>query len=425
MSIGVPPPTSLSSLLDRVVPGTDVIVPLGNGEPVAFLDALEERGGSLVDVRVHQMHPMRRRRHHRGEFGDRMRHVSYFLSAAIREDFSAGHVDLVPNDFHRVPVLMRRRCDAPMLVVAASPPDHLGIVSLGVTADYAAALLGEVPVVVEVNPNMPRTSGAHLLALRDAVGWFEAATELVEVPVRPPDDVDRAIAALVAERIPDGSTLQVGVGAVPSAVAELLADHRDLRIHSELFGDALVGLVESGAVRLRGREGEPTIVTTTSFGSSDLYRWLGENDLVEFRSVDHTNHPRVVGSQPRLSAVNATMQVDLLGQCASESLGHHYVSSTGGQADFLRGAQLAEAGQSFIVTPSTALDGTVSRIVAELSPGAVVSAHKNVVDKVVTEHGVAELEGRTLAERAEALVRIAAPQFRDGLRAAARRLVGT
>ncbi len=425
MSVGVPPPTGVARLVDLVEDDTDVVVPLGNGEPVAFLDELEARADSLRGVRVNQMHPLRRRPHHQGAYGDRLRHVSYFLSAAIRSDFSSGSLDLVPNDFHRVPTLLRRRCRRPLVVVAASPPDGMGIVSMGVTADYAAALVGDAPVVVEVNPNMPRTSGSHRIALSDCAGWFEAATDLVEVPSRPPDDVDRAIAGLVAERIPDGATLPIGVGAVPNVVAGLLADHHDLRIHTELFGDALAGLVDSGAVRLSGAEGEPTIVTTTSFGSNDLYRWLGEHDVVDFRPVDHTNHPRVIGTQRRLHAVNATMQVDLLGQCASESLGHHYVSSTGGQADFLRGAQLAEDGQSFIVTHSTALDGTVSRIVPELSPGAVVTAHKNVVDKVVTEHGVAELEGRTLSERAEALVRIAAPQFRDELRAAARRITST
>ena len=424
VSAAVPPPSSVESLVDLVEPGTDVIVPLGNGEPVAFLDALEARGDTLEGVRVHQMHPFRHRPHHSGVFGDRLRHVSYFLSPAIREDFAAGHVDLVPNDFHRVPTILRRRCRRPLLVVAASPPDHLGVVSMGVTADYAAALLGEVPVVVEVNPAMPRTSGRHQIQLADCAGWTTAEHQLLETSVREPDDVDRRIAGFVAERIPDGATLQVGVGSVPSAVVELLRDHRGLRVHTELLSDSLVDLVEAGAVRLTDGAGDPTIVTTTAFGTDRLYRWLAEEDVVSFQSVDVTNSPRVIASLPRICAVNATMQVDLLGQCASESIGHRYVSSTGGQVDFLRGAQLADDGRSFIVTRSTAVDGTVSRIVGELTPGSVVTGHKNLVDQVVTEFGVAELEGRTVDERAAALIAVADPRFREDLERAARDLLG-
>ncbi|MBM3663092.1 MAG: acetyl-CoA hydrolase/transferase family protein [Actinobacteria bacterium] len=420
----LPPSQTVEALVDLVTPGTDVIVPLGNGEPVAFLDALEERADSLEGVRIHQMHPLRHRAHHTGRYGDRLRHVSYFLSPEIREDFRSGHLDLIPNDFHRVPALLQRRCRKPLVVVASSPPDHLGIVSMGVTADYAAALLDRFPVAVEVNPAMPRTGGRHQVSLSDAVGWTTAATDLVEVQLREPDDVDRSIAGFVAERIPNGATVQIGLGSVPSAVVDLLGDHRDLRIHTELFGDALMGLVESGAVRLTDASNEPAVVTTTAFGTRALYQWLGEEDLVSFRSVEVTNSPRVIGDLPQVCAINATMQVDLLGQCASESLGHHYVSSSGGQADFLRGAQLADDGQSFIVTRSTALDGTVSRIVADLAPGSVVTGHKNLVDKVVTEYGVAELEGRTVAERAEALIAIADPRFSDDLERASRQLAG-
>ncbi len=423
MPPSLPPESTVAELVDLVGPGTDVIVPLGNGEPVAFLDELEARADSLEGVRVHQMHPLRHRPHHTGAFGDRLRHISYFLSPDIRADFAAGHLDLVPNDFHRVPAILRQRCRRPLLVVATSPPDHLGVVSMGVTADYAAALLGEVPVVVEVNPDMPRTAGSHQVRLTDCAGWTTSPYTLVETDVRPPDDVDRRIAEFVAERIPDGATVQVGVGSVPSAVAGLLVDHRDLRIHTELFGDALADLVESGAVRLTDGSGEPTVVTTTAFGTERLYRWLAEEDVVTFRSVDVTNSPRGIARLPLVRAVNATMQVDLLGQCASESLGHHYVSSSGGQADFLRGAQLAEDGRSLIVTRATALDGTVSRIVGELTPGSVVTGHKNLVDMVVTEFGVAELEGRTVTERAAALVSVADPRFREDLERAAHGLL--
>ena len=212
----VPPPVADPAELVRFVgPDTDIIVPGPNGEPTGFVDALEAAAGDLHGVRVHQLDCQKDRRYHTGCYGDRLRHVSYFLSADMRAHYEAGGVDLVPNDFHAIPDLLRRRWRTPLLAVAASPPDRHGYVSLGLAADYAAALLGEVPVVVEVNPNMPRTNGLHTFHLSDALGWAEVESPL-SAPAPPPvTDVDRAIAALVAERIPDGATLQIGIGAVP------------------------------------------------------------------------------------------------------------------------------------------------------------------------------------------------------------------
>lgn len=249
------------------------------------------------------------------------------------------------------------------------------------------------------------------------------STPLAVDPPGAVTDVDRAIAALVAERIPDGATLQIGIGAVPGLVAGLLGDHRDLGIHTELLGDALMELMESGAVtgRRKGRE-RGLATTTTVYGSAALYEWADENPGLFLLPVDISNDPRVISQHDGFCSINATLQVDLLGQCASESLGTHYVSSTGGQADFMRGAQLSRGGQSFIVTHSTAVDGTVSRIVPTLNAGAVVSAHKNLTQTVVTEHGVADLSGRTVRERAQALIDVAEPRFPPDLEQAARSL---
>ncbi|UDY35705.1 acetyl-CoA hydrolase/transferase family protein [Dermatobacter hominis] len=419
----VPPAADPSDLLRFVGPATDVIVPGPNGEPVGFVDALEAAAPGLDGVRVHQLDCQRDREYHTGCHGDRLRHVSYFLSRDMRPHYEAGGVDLVPNDFHAIPDLLRRRWRNPLLAVAASPPDRHGYVSLGLAADYAAALLGEVPVVIEVNPNLPRTNGLHTLHLSDALGWTEVTTELVETPPPPVTDVDRAIAERVAERIPDGATLQIGIGAVPGLVAGMLGDHRDLGVHTEVLGDAVMGLIESGAVNGRRKARERGLATTTIvLGGGELYEWADENPGLFLLPVDISNDPRVISQHDDLCSINATMQVDLLGQCASESLGTHYVSSTGGQADFMRGAQLSRGGQSFIVTHSTAVGGTVSRIVPTLTPGAVVSAHKNLVDKVVTEHGIAELTGRTVRERTEALIAVADPTFRDDLERAAKEL---
>jgi acyl-CoA hydrolase len=399
------PAATAAAVLQHVRSDSDVIVPTANGEPVTLVDALETgaAAGAFERVRVHQVFAVRDRAHHAGAFGDRLRHVSYFLSHAMKDHYEAGTVDLVPNDLGHIPSILRTN------------------------ANYAAALRGQVRVFVECNHQMPRTAGRNQLHLSDALGWVEADYALVSPPATVITDRDRAIAALVAERIPDAACLQVGIGSVPEAVAGLLADRRDLGVHTELLSDGLRLLIESGAATgARKTVGRYQAVTTDAVGSPDLYAFLDGNPHVAFWPVDESNDLRVLGAIDRFCAVNATMQVDLLGQCASESLGTHYVSSTGGQADFMRGATLSDGGHSFIVTHATAhdlaTDATVSRIVPTLTEGAVVTTHKNLVDKVVTEHGVAELRGRTVAQRAAALIAIADPVHRDELSVAARRL---
>ena len=422
------PATSADAVLAHVRDGSDLIVPTANGEPVTLVDAVEAAAaaGEVDALRVHQVFALRDRPHHAGAYGTRMRHVSYFLSHAMRAHYEAGTVDLVPNDLGHIPSILRT-LDDPLLVITTSPPDEHGYVSLGTNATYAAALRGEVRMFAEVNQRMPRTSGRNQLHLSECEGWVEADYDLVAAPPPEITDRDRAIAALVAERIPEGACLQIGIGSVPEAVAGLLTDRRGLGVHTELLSDGIRLLIESGAVTGAGkRAGRYQSVTTDAVGTAALYEFLDDNRHVVFWPVEETNDPRILGSLDRFCAVNATMQVDLLGQCASESLGTHYVSSTGGQADFLRGAAISDGGHAFIVTHATAHDvasgETVSRIVPTLTPGAVVTTHKNLVDKVVTEHGVAELRGRTAAQRAEALIAVAAPEFRDELTRSARDL---
>jgi acyl-CoA hydrolase len=419
---------SADAVLEHVLDGHDLIVPTANGEPVTVLDAVESAAAAdqIDNVRVHQVFPLHERRHHARAFGNRLQHVSYFLSAGLRSHYEAGTIDLVPNDLGHIPSILRT-LDDPLMIASVSPPDAHGFVSLGANANYAAALHGEMRLFLEVNARMPRTSGRNQLHLSDALGWVEADYELVAAPAAQISDKDRAIAALVAERIPEYACLQIGIGSVPEAVAGLLVDRRGLGIHTELFSDGIRLLIEAGAATGAHKSvGRFQAVTTDAVGTKELYDFLDDNRYVVFWPVDETNDPRVVGSIKNFCAVNGTMQVDLLGQCASESLGTHYVSSTGGQADYMRGAAMSDGGHSFIVTHATAHDtatGTiVSRIVPTLTPGAVVSTHKNLVDKVVTEHGVAELRGRTVQQRSAALIAVAAPEHRDELAAEASRL---
>jgi acyl-CoA hydrolase len=415
-SPAVPP----EQVLDHIGPGADVIVPLANGEPVGLLDALERHNKRLEGVRVHQMHALHPRPYIRGEYGDRLRHVSYFLSHATREAFWAGSCDLVPNHFSEMPQLLGITAPKPIVLAAASPPDAHGYFSLGTNADYVAALIGRAPFFLEVNHRMPRTFGHNQIHISQIAGWSEADRPLVEIAPAAPDERDRAIAAPIVEQVPDRATVQVGIGGIPNAVLEGLRDHRDLGIHTELLADGIMDLVELGVVtgthkRLRRNKLEATFC----LGTQRLYEWLGDNGAVELLPVDHVNDPRRVAQQRDFISINATTEVDLYGQCASETIAGRYWSSSGGQADFARGAMYSPGGKAFIVLHSTTSSGR-SRIRLRLTEGSVVTTLKNTVDHVVTEWGMARLRGRTLAQRAAALITIAHPDHRDALEAEAR-----
>jgi acyl-CoA hydrolase len=414
---------STAELLAHLRPDTDVIVPLANGEPTVLLDAVEAHAEQLSGVRVHQMHALRDRPMMDGRFGDRLRHVSYFLSHITRPHFARGTIDLVPNHFSEVYDIMVRRSRHPLVLAAASPPDRHGNFSLGVSADYTASFIGRAPFFLEVNDQMPRTFGRNQIHRSQVAGWVESSLPLVEVPPAIPDDIDRRIGASVAERIPDRATLQTGIGAIPNAILAQLCDHRDLGIHTELLSDGIIDLVERGAVNgIAKRNNRTKVIGTFALGTQRLYDFLHDNGGVELWPVRYVNDPRRIAAEPGFVSINATLAVDFLGQCASETIGGRYWSSSGGQSDFARGAMYSEGGQGFVVLRSTAADGTVSRIVPQLGPGEVVTTPKNTVDRVVTEYGVAELRARTVAERTRALIAIAHPAFRDELTAAAARL---
>jgi acyl-CoA hydrolase len=414
-------PSSPEEVLKHVPEGADVIMPLANGEPEALLDALEANYSKLRHVRMHQMHARKERAYIRGEFGDHLHHVSYFLSPATRPSFWAGTVDLVPNHFSEMPMLLRlTKCS--LVLARVSPPDRHGFFSLGTNADYTCTLIGRAPFFIEVDPLMPRTFGENQIHISQVVGWCECESGMEEVPPAVPSEADEHIATHVAERIADGSTLQVGIGAIPGAVLAKLRDHRDIGIHTELLSDGVVDLVERGVVtgthkQLRRNK----IVCTFCLGTRHLYEWLHENASVELLPVSWVNDPRVIAREPDFVSVNATTEVDLMGQCASETIAGRYWSSSGGQADFARGAMYAEGGKAFIVLRSTTSDGR-SRIRSTLTTGSVVTTLKNTVDHVVTEYGVAELRGRSLDQRARNLIAIAHPSARDDLEREAKEL---
>jgi acyl-CoA hydrolase len=418
--VKIAPPTDAGAVVDLIEPGADLVVAMANGEPVGLIDELEAAQDRLAGVRVHQMHALHRRAYIADAYPGRLGHVSYFLSAATREAYWSGGCDLVPNHFSEMPQLLQTETRCSIVLAAASPADRDGYFSLGTNAEYVAALIGKAPFFLEVNERMPRTHGLNQVHVSQALGWSEADRPLVEVPPAPPDARDRAIAASIVERIADGATLQIGIGGIPNAVLGALNGHRDLGIHTELLSDGIVDLVERGVVTGTRKTLHPNkVVTTFALGTQRLYDWLHENTAVEMLPVDYVNDPRTVAGERNFVSINATTEVDLYGQCASETIAGRYWSSSGGQADFARGAMYSEGGQAFIVLHSTTSHGQ-SRIRLHLSEGSVVTTLKNTVDHVATEWGVAKLRGRSLADRACALIAIAHPDHREALEKDAR-----
>ena len=344
-------------LVEQLPSGADIVVPMSNGEPVALLDGLEERAEQLTDVRVHQMHALRDRPYLHGAHRGHLEHVSWFLSHITRAAYARGCCHFAPANYSEVPALLLERRPA-FLVAAASPPDDNGFFSLGTVASYSAALIGRVPIVLEVNDRVPRTFGSNRIHISQVERWCESSYPLLEVPAPEPAELDRRIAGLVADRIPHCATIQLGIGGVPTAVAELLVDHHHLAIHTELFSDPMVDLIRAGAVtglhkqRYRGRS-----VATFALGTQRLYDFLHESDGVLLQPVDEVNDPRLIGREPRFMSVNASLEVDLVGQCASETLGTRYWSGSGGQADFARGAQYSRGRRGVRGAPQHHLQG--------------------------------------------------------------------
>jgi acyl-CoA hydrolase len=405
--------------------GDTIVVPIAAGEPPALLRALSEQRREFRDVTVFQMLPLRPFDYFDPETAEHVRHSSPFLGAPNRAGVRDGWIDLVPSHFSEVPRLIRRGLvSADVLFAQASPMSEDGMLALGLSPDYSMAAIEKAStVVLEVNPHVPFAHGACRVHISQVTAVVETDEPLPELPPTTIGDVERAIAGYVGELIPDGATLQIGIGAIPDAVVQQLASKRDLGIHTEMFGDGILSLIEMGVAtnRRKNRHRDVTIATF-ALGSQRLYAYLDDNPAVQMHPVDVTNDPVLAGQNDRLHSINGSLQVDLIGQCGSESLGHRPYSGTGGQFDFVRAANRSEGGRSFIVLPSTAKGGTVSRIAPTLAPGTHVTTSKNDIDHVVTEYGVARLRGRTVRERARALIGIANPDFRAELTEAAEQL---
>ena len=392
--------------------------------PSVLLNALVARAPELRDVRVVHLHVEGPGPHLAPEMDGHFRHRALFIGPNARQAVNEGRADYVPVFLSDIPRLFTSGAlplDA--VLVNATPPDAHGFCSLGTSVEAMhAAIRSAKTVIVQLNRAMPRTLGESFIHVSEIDLAVEVDVPPYEHSVGEIGAVERRIGEHVADLVPDGATLQLGIGAIPAATALALHDKRDLGIHTEMFTDAVVDLVEAGVITgARKERNRGKIVTAFVMGTKRLYDFVHDNPMVEMRAVDFTNDSHVIRSFSRMVAINSAIEVDLSGQVVADSIGHQLYSGVGGQMDFIRGAALAPEGRAIIALPSTAAGGTQSRIATSIREGAGVVTTRAHVRTVVTEWGVAELFGKSLRERAEALISIAHPDFRDELRSTARR----
>ena len=405
--------------------GDQIIVPTGVGEPPSLLEALSAQRLDFRDVKVSQILAIRKYAYLDPATVEHIRHVAFFYGGATRAGGQAGWIDFIPNYFSEIPAQIERgQIPADVVFSMASPMDVDGNFSLSLGADYTMAAITKArAVVLEVNPHVPYAFGNCHVHISQVAALVESDEPVFEVGLPKIGPVQEAIAQHVADLIDDGSTLQIGYGGIPDAVVMQLTHKHDLGIHTEMIGDGILTLVECGAVTNRRKNYLPgKMIATFALGSNRLYRFMDRNPGLEMHPVNFSNDPALAGLNDNLVTINATLQIDLLGQCGSESLGHAPYSGTGGQSDFVRAANRSRGGKAFIVLPSTAKGDTISRIVPSLSPGTHVSTSKNDIDRVVTEYGVAQLRGKSAKQRAQELINIAHPDFRAELAEQARRV---
>ena len=408
--------------IHAIPPGGRILIGSGAAEPTTLVDALVEHGSHLVRTEVVHLLTLGGAPYVRPELAGRFRHAAFFIGPNVREAVQAGRADFIPIFLSEIPHLIRSQCcriDVALLQV--TPPDASGYVSLGVSVDIVRAAVDAAAVVIaEVNPAMPRTYGDSFVHVSELDGLVPVETPILELVAEPPDEVAFAIGQHVANLIPEGATLQTGIGKIPHAVLASLTGHRDLGIHTEMLSDSVIDLVEKGVITGRRKTLLPgKIVTSFVMGTRRLYDWVNENPAVELHPSDFTNDPLVIAKNDQMIAINSALAVDLTGQVAADTLGGRFFSGIGGQVDFTRGAARSRGGKPIIALPSTAQAGSVSRIQPLLEAGAGVVTSRGDVHFVVTEFGVADLWGKSIRERANALIQIAHPKFRAELTTAA------
>ena len=414
---------SSQAAVARIARGRRVLIGSGAAEPTVLVDALVEHGEHLADNEIVHLLTLGPAPYIQPGLERRFRHTAFFIGANTRCAVQEGRADFMPVFLSEIPELIRsRRVRIDVALIQVSPPDRHGNVSLGVSVDVVRSAVDAAELVLaEVNPNMPRTHGDSFIHVDRIAGLVPVDYALPERVPEPLDDVVREIGRHVASLIPDGATLQMGIGGIPDATLAALGNHHDLGVHTEMFADGVMALVEGGVITGRKKTLLPgKVVASFVMGGRKLYEWVHENPVVEMRPTQFTNDPFTIARNDHMIAINSALAIDLTGQVAADTVGGRFFSGIGGQVDFIRGSARSRGGKPIIALPSTAKHGTVSRITPALAEGTGVVTSRGDVHYVVTEYGIADLWGKNIRQRTMALIEIAHPDFRAELLAAAK-----
>ncbi|MCY6960661.1 acetyl-CoA hydrolase/transferase family protein [Clostridium brassicae] len=410
--------TTAEKAVSHIKSGDRVVIGHACGEPQGLINAMVANKNSYSNVEIVHMVAMGGAEYAKPGMEQHFRHNAIFVGGSTRKAVEEGRADFTTCFFHEVPKLFKQNyMPVDVALIQVSSPDEHGNCSFGVSVDYTkAAAECAKTVIAQVNDQMPRTLGDSFIHISEIDYIVEESKSMIELQPPKIGEVEKAIGENCASLIKDGDTLQLGIGAIPDAVLLFLKDKKDLGIHSEMFSDGVVELVEAGVITNKKKTLHPgKIIVTFLMGTKRLYNFVNNNPMVEMYPVDYVNDPVVVSKNDNLISINSCVQVDLMGQVCSESVGNKQISGVGGQVDFVRGATMSKGGKCIIAMPSTAGKGKVSRIVVNLDEGAAVTTSRNDVDYIVTEYGIAQLKGKTLRERARALINIAHPNFRQAL----------
>lgn len=394
--------------------------PTGLEEPETICKAVGERAkrGEITGVEHHAILSVKGNAFMNPELKGKYDYVSWFTGGAGRKVVQQGIYTYVPNNYSTTPGYWRDcmpRLD--VFYAEVSPMDKHGYFTCGMSAAEVPVMKSKAAIILlEVNEKMPRVMGNNLIHISEVTALCESSHELLTLPETPLTDTDKKIGQMIADEVPNGATLQLGIGGVPNAVGVLLRDKKDLGIHTEMFTDSMVDLIECGAVtNMKKPINVGKTVATLAWGTKKMYDYMDDNPAFEMHPVDYTNNPYVIGQHDNFISVNACVEIDLFGQVCAESLGTTHYSGSGGQVDFVRGANMSKGGKGFIAMTSTAKNGTISKIKPVLTPGSIVTTSKNEVDFLVTENNIVRLKGQTASARAKMIISLAAPEFREEL----------
>ncbi|XOV92968.1 MAG: acetyl-CoA hydrolase/transferase family protein [Bacteroidota bacterium] len=403
--------------IKHIKSGDHVFIHTAGATPFALVQALADAHESLKDVKIYHMHTEGTAPYAKPEYIDSFHVNSFFLGANCRVPTNEGYADFIPSFLSEIPLMIRSGViNIDVALIHVSPPDAHGYCSMGISIDATKAAVDMAKVVIaQINPRMPRTHGDGLIHIDRFTSFCDVNDELPELKPHPMTPEEQKIGEFIAEMIDDRSTLQMGIGAIPDAVLNCLGNHKDLGVHTEMFSDGVVDLVNNGVITNKYKtKHKDVIVSGFLLGTRKLYDFVNDNPIVRMLDIQYVNDTAVIRKLPKMISINSAIEVDITGQVCADSIGTRMYSGVGGQMDFIRGASLSPGGKPIIALTSTTKRNE-SKIASFLKPGAGVVTTRAHVHYIVTEYGVANLYGKNLRERAKALINIAHPDHREHL----------